>query len=44
MGSGNVSSESIMQIKHSALILGGWLALTAASGAAAALVATSLPV
>lgn len=33
-----------MSFKNSALILGGWLALTAASGAAAALVVTALPV
>ncbi|GJG94834.1 hypothetical protein CBA19C6_10115 [Cupriavidus pauculus] len=33
-----------MTFRNSALLVGGWLALTAASGAAAALVATALPV
>ncbi len=44
MGFGNHEPESIMSFKNSALLLGGWLALSAASGAAAALVATALPV
>lgn len=33
-----------MSFKNSALILGGWLALSAASTAAAALAASALPV
>jgi hypothetical protein len=42
MGSGTLSPEPIMSFRNSALILGGWLALSAASGAAAALVASAL--
>jgi len=33
-----------MNFKNSALILGGWLAVTAVSGAAAAIVVQTLPV